>query len=103
MKDSVRDEIAAILETIARDGLPHPRDLDVALDAIVQHVEFPIQQTLKAIMKKRGGPCAASANVMAQQQARDEAYKDAHDMITQAITDPEEHNDHGNPTELMRD
>lgn len=29
-----RDEIAAILATIARDGLPGPRDLDVALDAI---------------------------------------------------------------------
>ena len=29
-----RDEIADILATIARDGLPGPRDLDVALDAI---------------------------------------------------------------------
>lgn len=29
-----RDEIAKILETVAKDGLPHPRDLDVALDAI---------------------------------------------------------------------
>lgn len=30
----LRDHIAGILETIARDGLPGPRDLDVALDAI---------------------------------------------------------------------
>lgn len=30
----VRDEIARILEIVARDGLPGPRDLDVALDAI---------------------------------------------------------------------
>lgn len=29
-----RDEIARILETVAKDGLPGPRDLDVALDAI---------------------------------------------------------------------
>lgn len=29
-----RAEIAVVLETIAKDGLPGPRDLDVALDAI---------------------------------------------------------------------
>jgi hypothetical protein len=29
-----RGEIAVILETVAKDGLPGPRDLDVALDAI---------------------------------------------------------------------
>jgi hypothetical protein len=34
LEGEVRQEIAAILETIARDGLPGPRDLDVALDAI---------------------------------------------------------------------
>lgn len=34
MTPSQREEIAKILETIARDGLPGPRDLDVALDAI---------------------------------------------------------------------
>lgn len=32
--DDAREEIARILETVARDGLPGPRDLDVALDAI---------------------------------------------------------------------
>lgn len=34
MTDDQRDEIARILETVAADGLPDPRDLDVALDAI---------------------------------------------------------------------
>lgn len=29
-----RDEIARVLEIVAKDGLPGPRDLDVALDAI---------------------------------------------------------------------
>jgi hypothetical protein len=29
-----RERVATILEIIARDGLPNPRDLDVALDAI---------------------------------------------------------------------
>jgi hypothetical protein len=31
-----RDEVARILEIVAKDGLPEPRDLDVALDAIEQ-------------------------------------------------------------------
>lgn len=30
-----REEVAAILEAVARDGLPQPRDLDVAIDAIL--------------------------------------------------------------------
>ncbi|MGE5510280.1 MAG: hypothetical protein ACM31O_03400 [Bacteroidota bacterium] len=30
----VREQVAEILQTIARDGLPGPRDLDVALEAI---------------------------------------------------------------------
>lgn len=32
--DDEREEVARILEIVAKDGLPHPRDLDVALDAI---------------------------------------------------------------------
>ncbi len=32
--DEQRDEIARILTIVAKDGLPGPRDLDVALDAI---------------------------------------------------------------------
>ncbi|MBA8881645.1 hypothetical protein [Phyllobacterium myrsinacearum] len=34
MSEDLRREIAEILEIIAKDGLPGPRDLDVALDAI---------------------------------------------------------------------
>lgn len=34
LEGATRDAVAEILETIARDGLPGPRDLDVALDAI---------------------------------------------------------------------
>lgn len=34
-----REEIARILEVVARDGLPGPRDLDVALDAIEGSLE----------------------------------------------------------------
>lgn len=34
MNTAQRQKIAEILETVARDGLPGPRDLDVALDAI---------------------------------------------------------------------
>lgn len=33
-----RDEIARILEAIAQEGLPHPRNLDAAIDAIVDVV-----------------------------------------------------------------
>ena len=34
MTEEQRDELARILEMIATDGLPHPRHLDAALDAI---------------------------------------------------------------------
>ena len=36
--DQIREDIARILETIARDGLEGPRDLDVALDAISESI-----------------------------------------------------------------
>jgi len=42
-----RDEAAEVLETVARDGLPGPRDLDVALDAIECAVEAQIASALK--------------------------------------------------------
>lgn len=35
LPEGVRDELARIVETVAQDGLPEPRDLDVALDAIL--------------------------------------------------------------------
>lgn len=31
--NELRDDIAEILEDIAKNGMPNPRDLDVALDA----------------------------------------------------------------------
>jgi len=34
MTTELREELARILEMVAKDGLPGPRDLDVALDAI---------------------------------------------------------------------
>lgn len=34
--EAQRNAIAEVLETVAKDGLPGPRDLDVALDAIEQ-------------------------------------------------------------------
>lgn len=34
LQQTRREELAAILETIAADGFPHPRHLDAALDAI---------------------------------------------------------------------
>ncbi|AGS80937.1 hypothetical protein [Caulobacter phage Cr30] len=44
LTDEQREEIARILEIIAEEGLPNPRDLDVALDAIecaLLHPKFP--------------------------------------------------------------
>jgi len=44
-----RDELARILEIVAKDGLEGPRDLDVALDAI--------EAVIKAGCEKRCGTC----------------------------------------------
>lgn len=33
--EEAREEIASVLEQVARDGLPQPRDLDAAIDAIL--------------------------------------------------------------------
>lgn len=38
---SRRDEVARILEIVATDGLPGPRDLDVAIDAIEAALQVP--------------------------------------------------------------
>lgn len=45
LPENIRDELAEILETVARDGLPGPRDLDVALEAVVDAVR-PIVDAL---------------------------------------------------------
>lgn len=39
LSESEREEIARIVETVGNDGLPGPRDLDVALDAIAAALE----------------------------------------------------------------
>lgn len=33
--DEQRDEVARIIEQVAKEGLPHPRNLDAAIDAIL--------------------------------------------------------------------
>ena len=38
-QEGLRGEIAEVLELVAKDGLPGPRDLDVALDAIMCSVK----------------------------------------------------------------
>ncbi len=43
MSDAWRERVAVILEIIARDGLPNPHDLDVALDAIACDVAALIE------------------------------------------------------------
>lgn len=40
MRD-MRDEWAAVIEQVARDGLPGPRDLDAALDALEAAIGIP--------------------------------------------------------------
>jgi histone H3/H4 len=42
-----REEAAKVLKTVARDGLPEPRDLDVALDAIECAIDAQIASALK--------------------------------------------------------
>lgn len=39
LNEPLRDELAKILEKVAEEGLKHPRDLDVALDAIGEAFE----------------------------------------------------------------
>jgi len=34
LSEPYREQLAYILETISKEGLSHPRDLDVAIDAI---------------------------------------------------------------------
>ena len=42
MTDEQREEIARILEMIAKEGLPHPRNLDAALDAIADVIPLKV-------------------------------------------------------------
>lgn len=51
MTEEQREEVARILETIATDGLPHPRHLDSALDAITD-IQFDAIRALEAKLAK---------------------------------------------------
>ncbi len=37
--DDPRDEVARVIEQVAEEGLPHPRNLDAALDVIFESVK----------------------------------------------------------------
>lgn len=43
-----REKVAEVLQAVARDGLPGPRDLDVALDAIGCDLEAALAAARKA-------------------------------------------------------
>ena len=47
-----REEMAAVLEGVAKDGMPHPRDLDVALDAIEAAVADALAQARREGMEE---------------------------------------------------
>jgi hypothetical protein len=42
-----RDEVARILKEVAREGLPHPRNLDAAIDAIYEAVRGSGEPVMK--------------------------------------------------------
>lgn len=46
---TTREELARILEIVARDGLDGPRDLDVALDAIEATIEGEVKALREAL------------------------------------------------------
>lgn len=59
--EKIRDELAGILETIADEGLPGSRDLDVALDAITESMRLYARDAMlrcAAIADERAAECA---------------------------------------------
>ena len=42
MNEAQREEVARILEQIAAEGMPHPRNLDAALDAIASIIPLRV-------------------------------------------------------------
>ena len=54
MSDAWRERVATILEIIARDRLPNPHDLDVALDAI----ECEVSELVEAARREEREACA---------------------------------------------
>lgn len=41
--DGLREELAEVVGTVGQDGLPGPRDLDVAVDAILSSVQGALE------------------------------------------------------------
>lgn len=54
MTPEQREEVANILETVAKDGLPGPRDLDVALDAIESAMSHPVGDAMVQLEQVAG-------------------------------------------------
>jgi hypothetical protein len=65
----VRGRLATILEIIARDGLPNPRDLDVALDAIECEVSELVEATRKLAFQEAIEVAASQARERTEQAA----------------------------------
>ena len=55
LQGAAREEVARILEIVAADGLPNPRDLDVALDAIGNAVFDGADDPIAAIEQAADG------------------------------------------------
>lgn len=75
-----RDEVARILEIVAKDGLPNPRDLDVALDAIEQAIEpvpeqpdplEALQEIAELTFDKAGMPPPENVRALIRKKALD--------------------------------
>ena len=47
--DDGRDEVARVVEQVAEEGLPHPRNLDAALDVIFEAVKSKHQDDCKLV------------------------------------------------------
>ena len=52
LTDEQREEIARILEIVSKDGLPGPRDLDAALDAIQAALADPDERYYETVRPK---------------------------------------------------
>lgn len=64
--DDMRDEWAAVIEQVARDGLPGPRDLDATLDALEAALSVPAE-----VAAIRAEAFKAGAEAMREAAAQD--------------------------------
>lgn len=60
-----REEVAKVLETVAKDGLPGPRDLDVALDAIFSIMQDPAPVSSHTLHKCDSEDCPCCSGGLA--------------------------------------